>query len=113
MNQITIVFLLQKMYRCAFRWHFHDFFHSILMVFRVLCGEWVEPLWDCMRVADDAGCTFLFLATLILGNFMVSILTNLCHESVRSYKLLLLLLRFIISLYHTLQKAHRHYLFRH
>ena len=56
------------------RWHFQDFFHSILMVFRILCGEWVEPLWDCMRVTSEGVCTALFLMTLILGNFMVSYL---------------------------------------
>jgi hypothetical protein len=31
------------------RWNFTDFFHSFMMIFRILCGEWVEPLWDCMR----------------------------------------------------------------
>ena len=20
-----------------------------MMIFRILCGEWIEPLWDCMR----------------------------------------------------------------
>ena len=33
-----------------FRWNFTDFFHSFMMIFRILCGEWIEPLWDCMRV---------------------------------------------------------------
>lgn len=32
-----------------FRWNFSDFFHSFMMIFRILCGEWIEPLWDCMR----------------------------------------------------------------
>ena len=31
------------------RWNFTDFFHSFMMIFRILCGEWIEPLWDCMR----------------------------------------------------------------
>ena len=30
------------------RWHMHDFFHSFLIVFRILCGEWIETMWDCM-----------------------------------------------------------------
>ena len=21
-----------------------------MMIFRILCGEWIEPLWDCMRI---------------------------------------------------------------
>ncbi|RXG56982.1 Voltage-dependent P/Q-type calcium channel subunit alpha-1A [Armadillidium vulgare] len=35
------------------RWNFTDFFHSFMMIFRILCGEWVEPLWDCMRAAGS------------------------------------------------------------
>jgi hypothetical protein len=23
-----------------------------MMIFRILCGEWIEPLWDCMRVTE-------------------------------------------------------------
>ena len=47
-----------------------------MMVFRILCGEWIEPLWDCMRAADEL-CMAVFLPTLILGNFIVSILKSL------------------------------------
>jgi len=28
------------------RWHFGDFLHSFMIVFRVLCGEWIESMWD-------------------------------------------------------------------
>ncbi|VDI64608.1 Hypothetical predicted protein [Mytilus galloprovincialis] len=52
------------------RWHFKDFFHAMMMVFRVLCGEWIEPLWDCMR-AEGELCMVVFLPTLVLGNFIV------------------------------------------
>lgn len=24
-----------------------------MMIFRILCGEWIEPLWDCMRAEKD------------------------------------------------------------
>ena len=37
-----------------YRWNFSDFFHSFMMVFRILCGEWIEPLWDCMRAEKNA-----------------------------------------------------------
>jgi len=37
-----------------YRWNFNDFFHSFMMVFRILCGEWIEPLWDCMRAERNA-----------------------------------------------------------
>lgn len=23
-----------------------------MMIFRILCGEWIEPLWDCMRAEE-------------------------------------------------------------
>lgn len=23
-----------------------------MMIFRILCGEWIEPLWDCMRAEN-------------------------------------------------------------
>ena len=54
-------------------WNFKDFLHSILLIFRILCGEWIEPLYDCMDVANSAGCIILFIATLIVGNIMVLI----------------------------------------
>ncbi|KAF7278505.1 hypothetical protein GWI33_008210 [Rhynchophorus ferrugineus] len=56
------------------RWNFTDFFHSFMMIFRILCGEWIEPLWDCMRAEDNDGpgiCLAIFLPTLVMGNFMV------------------------------------------
>ncbi|EDO46797.1 predicted protein, partial [Nematostella vectensis] len=52
------------------RWNFTDFTHSFMMVFRILCSEWVEPLWDCMRVTNTAALLF-FLPALIVGNFIV------------------------------------------
>jgi hypothetical protein len=55
------------------RWNFTDFWHSFMMIFRVLCGEWIEPLYDCMR-ASNAWATLFFLTTLIIGNFLVSVL---------------------------------------
>ncbi|KFM60100.1 Sodium channel protein 60E, partial [Stegodyphus mimosarum] len=55
------------------RWNFTDFWHSLLMMFRILCGEWVQPLWDCMRVAGEKNqvCIVLFLVALMVGNFLV------------------------------------------
>jgi len=54
------------------RWNFKDFAHSFMMVFRILCSEWVEPLWDCMKVTSPAAL-FFFMPCLIVGNFIVSI----------------------------------------
>ena len=52
------------------RWSFVDFFHSFLIVFRVLCGEWIESTWDCMNVAGWP-CVPFFLLTMIIGNLVV------------------------------------------
>jgi voltage-gated sodium channel type V alpha len=34
------------------RWHMMDFFHAFLIIFRILCGEWIETMWDCMEVSQ-------------------------------------------------------------
>ncbi|CAB1346664.1 unnamed protein product [Coregonus sp. 'balchen'] len=53
------------------RWHMHDFFHSFLIVFRVLCGEWIETMWDCMEVASQSMCLIVFLMVMVIGNLVV------------------------------------------
>lgn len=55
------------------RWHMHDFFHSFLIIFRVLCGEWIETMWDCMEVSDQTMCLIVFMMVLVIGNLVVSI----------------------------------------
>ncbi|XP_076332242.1 sodium channel protein para-like isoform X5 [Tachypleus tridentatus] len=52
------------------RWNFRDFMHSFMIVFRVLCGEWIESMWDCMLVSDWP-CIPFFLATVVIGNLVV------------------------------------------
>ena len=54
------------------RWNFSDILHAFMMVFRVLSGEWIEPLWDCMRVTSAAKAIPYFLTVLVIGNFLVS-----------------------------------------
>uniref|UniRef100_A0A674JIV7 Sodium channel protein n=1 Tax=Terrapene triunguis TaxID=2587831 RepID=A0A674JIV7_9SAUR len=53
------------------RWHFMDFFHSFLIIFRILCGEWIETMWDCMVVADKPLCLLVFLLVMVIGNLVV------------------------------------------
>ncbi|ODM93578.1 Sodium channel protein type 11 subunit alpha [Orchesella cincta] len=64
------------------RWHFQNFWYAFMMVFRVLCGEWIEPLWDCLKAqemskkGDDSNavyvrCFIIYLPILIVGNFIV------------------------------------------
>lgn len=55
------------------RWHMKDFLHSFLIVFRILCGEWIETMWDCMRWGGEmsAVCVPVFLMVYIVGNLVV------------------------------------------
>uniref|UniRef100_A0A3B4F8G9 Sodium channel protein n=1 Tax=Pundamilia nyererei TaxID=303518 RepID=A0A3B4F8G9_9CICH len=53
------------------RWHMNDFFHSFLIVFRVLCGEWIETMWDCMEVAGIPKCLTLYMMVMFIGNLVV------------------------------------------
>ena len=41
-----------------------------MIVFRVLCGEWIESMWDCIYVAGPA-CVPYFLATVLVGNLVI------------------------------------------
>ncbi|XP_021115486.1 sodium channel protein type 10 subunit alpha isoform X2 [Heterocephalus glaber] len=53
------------------RWHMMDFFHSFLIIFRILCGEWIENMWACMEVSEKPICLILFLTVMVLGNLVV------------------------------------------
>ncbi|NWZ23998.1 SCN5A protein, partial [Asarcornis scutulata] len=53
------------------RWHMMDFFHSFLVIFRILCGEWIETMWDCMVVAEKPLCLLVFLLVMVIGNLVV------------------------------------------
>ncbi|XP_065438476.1 sodium channel protein type 5 subunit alpha-like [Chrysemys picta bellii] len=69
---------------CNLRWHMIDFFHSFLIIFRILCGEWIETLWGCMEVAGKELCLPFFLLVLVVGNLVVlnlfiALLLNSCN----------------------------------
>ncbi|XP_027762392.1 sodium channel protein type 3 subunit alpha-like [Empidonax traillii] len=53
------------------RWHMMDFSHSVLTIFRILCGEWIEMMWECMEVAGKEECITIFLLVLVIGNLVV------------------------------------------
>ncbi|XP_075900195.1 sodium channel protein type 4 subunit alpha B-like isoform X1 [Nelusetta ayraudi] len=53
------------------RWHMNDFFHAFLIIFRILCGEWIETMWDCMEVSGQTMCLILFMMVLVIGNLVV------------------------------------------
>ncbi|NWQ81069.1 SCN4A protein, partial [Columbina picui] len=71
------------------RWHMKDFCHSFLIIFRILCGEWIETMWDCMEVAGKELCLPIFLLVLLIGNlvvlnlFIALLLSSFSTDSVR------------------------------
>lgn len=60
---------------CRRRWHMGDFYHSFLVVFRILCGEWIENMWECMQAMDSDAplCVFIFVLIMVIGNLVVSL----------------------------------------
>lgn len=62
------------------RWHFIDFLHSFMIVFRILCGEWIETMWGCIQ-AFGKTCIPFFLLTMIIGNLVVSCIRHVAYLS--------------------------------
>lgn len=52
------------------RWNFKDFPRSFMMVFRIICGKWIEPCWDLMRAAGKAAFLYI-LMVFIIGQWIV------------------------------------------
>ncbi|XP_068681874.1 sodium channel protein 1 brain-like isoform X2 [Montipora foliosa] len=52
------------------RWNFSDFGHSFMVIFRILCGKWIEPLWWTMRATNPAAICFI-LPAFVIGNFVI------------------------------------------
>ncbi|XP_071318495.1 sodium channel protein type 4 subunit alpha B-like [Trachinotus anak] len=53
------------------RWHMHHLFHTFVLIFRVLCGEWIETMWDCMEVSRQSVCLIFFMMVLVIGHLLV------------------------------------------
>ena len=68
--------LFQKAYKNTFhdeqkpRWTFKDFGHSFMVIFRILCGKWIEPLWWTMEATSTAAIIFI-LPAFVIGNFVI------------------------------------------
>uniref|UniRef100_A0A8C6VMI3 Sodium channel protein n=1 Tax=Naja naja TaxID=35670 RepID=A0A8C6VMI3_NAJNA len=37
----------------------------------LLCGEWIETMWDCMEVAGQTMCLIVFMLVMVIGNLVV------------------------------------------
>ena len=49
---------------------FNKLYFSFMIVFRVLCGEWIESMWDCMFL-NGAICLPYFMATVLIANLVI------------------------------------------
>ncbi|XP_029913601.1 sodium channel protein type 4 subunit alpha B-like isoform X1 [Myripristis murdjan] len=63
------------------RWHMNDLYHAFLIMFRALCGEWIETMWDCMEVAGQAQClifymVFVFICKLLVANLFLALVLS-------------------------------------
>uniref|UniRef100_A0A286X9U2 Sodium channel protein n=1 Tax=Cavia porcellus TaxID=10141 RepID=A0A286X9U2_CAVPO len=56
---------------CYRRWHMGDFYHSFLVVFRILCGEWIETMWECMQEVSIPLCVLVFVLIMVIGKLVV------------------------------------------
>lgn len=60
-----------------------------MMIFRILCGEWIEPLWDCMRAEEKVCFPIWIIAEILYKRFKILHNTGrrinlLCHISADS-----------------------------
>ncbi|XP_035981211.1 sodium channel protein type 3 subunit alpha isoform X2 [Fundulus heteroclitus] len=72
------------------RWHMVDFAHSILLVFRLLFGDWHETMRGCMEASNKGLCVIYFMVVLVIGNLLVLslflslLLSPLCAKKPRA-----------------------------
>jgi len=53
------------------RWNYQDFYHSFILLFRILCGEWIELLYETLNATNGHWPVLFYLGALVLGNFLV------------------------------------------
>ena len=53
------------------RFNFMDFLESLMMIFRILCGKWIEPQWQLLKRGSYLSIVFILLV-FIIGRWVVS-----------------------------------------
>ena len=53
------------------RYNFENFGNSFMMIFRILCGKWIEPQWDLLKRTNGASILFIFFV-FVIGRWVVS-----------------------------------------
>ena len=53
------------------RYNFYNFGNSFMMVFRILCGKWIEPQWTLLEKTNAGSILFIFFV-FVIGRWVVS-----------------------------------------
>ncbi|EDV26566.1 uncharacterized protein TRIADDRAFT_22006, partial [Trichoplax adhaerens] len=83
-NLMMVIFIYifavlgQKMFRDAYRkkftemprFNFDNFESSCMMIFRIMCGEWIQPLGVAVKATSSWAIVF-FLMVFLIGNLLV------------------------------------------
>jgi hypothetical protein len=58
------------LYCSKFRTNFLNILNSLLLIFRIICGDCFQPLTECW-IAAGPSCIAIFYVTVLFGNFLV------------------------------------------
>ncbi len=64
------------------RYNFNNFGNSFMMIFRILCGKWIEPQWDLLKATDAFSIVFIFMV-FVIGRWVVSFIFMFLQISIR------------------------------
>ncbi|CAG7836429.1 unnamed protein product [Allacma fusca] len=57
------------------RWNWQSFVYAFMLVFRVICGEWIEPFLECLTATAKSNtehkCFFIYLPVFVIGNLII------------------------------------------
>lgn len=53
-------------------WRFTDVMHSFMVVFRALCGEWIETMFLCLQFTNSRTiCIIYYFLLVVVSSFQV------------------------------------------
>ena len=55
-----------------YRYNFVNFGNSFMMIFRILCGKWIEPQWQLLKLTKNPGSILFILLVFVIGRWVVS-----------------------------------------
>lgn len=54
------------------RFNFNSFAEACMLIFRILCGEWSDPVANAVKATGSYASVLFFIVAYILGNLLVS-----------------------------------------